>query len=126
MFQITQFLRNALIRILGSFSQFFRFFGRLFNGLIGGFNQLLGLQSDGYFLGGDDAQGVKRSEPQFSSATEPSSMQKTAEPSRFSATSSSRSSGGSSGSKNQNDQSRRRPGKEMNQFRSMARQIRNS
>ena len=122
MFQFIQFTRNTFIRIIGVFYQVFGFWGRLLRQTGRLLSQLLGFDREGYFLDSDDAQAVNQGESQPSTPIEPSQAQRRfAEPVGTSASSRSGSNTGSNTSA-----TRRRPGSDMNYFRDMAREIKNS
>lgn len=113
MFQLTQFIQNTFIRIFGILAQLFGFVGQFFRQLGGITSRIFGLTREGgYFLDSNDAQTIKRIEDRSTVATGTVSSQQ----------SSTESSNSSPGKRS----SRRRPGKEINHFRDMAKQIRNS
>lgn len=116
MSQLPQLLRNALIRIVGSLSRFVEFVLQFFSQLGRGIGQLLGWQQEGYFLDNDDSQSTKRLESRPSNAVKVPPPQSSADPKIVSTVS----------PEQERQTTRRHAGKEMNSFRAMARQIRNS
>ncbi|HEY9659212.1 MAG TPA: hypothetical protein V6C65_12220 [Allocoleopsis sp.] len=116
MSQLPQLLRNTLIRIIGSFSRFVEFFLQFFSQLGRGISQLLGWQQEGYFLENNDSQSTKRLESRPSNTVTVPPQQSSADPKIASTV----------GSEQERKTTRRHAGKEMNSFRTMARQIRNS
>ena len=105
MFQLTQFIQNTFVRIIGTISQLFGFVGQALRQLGGFTNRIFGLNREGgYFLDANDAPTVKRIDRSTAATEAPTSNINSSS----------------------NRRTRRRPGKEINHFRNMAREIKNS
>jgi hypothetical protein len=62
MLRLTQIIRNFYIRFEAFLSVLFKNFLGLFRNFFGFFARLFGLNSSGYFLESDEAQGIKKTE----------------------------------------------------------------